>query len=52
VRDANHRNAAGQSRDGEIWRGPTDAAWTKRILRGAPPPRESTGGGDPLIARD
>ena len=51
VRDANHRNAAGHPRDGEIWRGPTDAAWTKRILRGAAPPRESTRG-EPQIAPD
>jgi len=29
--------------DGGIWQGPTQAAWMTRILRGARPPRESTG---------
>jgi hypothetical protein len=29
--------------DGGTWRGPTDAAWMTRILRGARPPRTSTG---------
>ena len=29
--------------DGGAWRGPTDAAWTARILHGARPPRASTG---------
>ena len=33
---------AGFSRDGGIWGGPTEGAWTKRLLRGAPPPQEST----------
>jgi hypothetical protein len=27
--------------DGGTWRGPTDAAWVTRILRGARPPRAS-----------
>jgi hypothetical protein len=27
--------------DGGVWRGPTDAAWTTRILRGSRPPRPS-----------
>ena len=31
------------SEDGGTWRGPTAAAWTTRLLRGAPAPRESTG---------
>ena len=29
--------------DGGIWRGPTEAAWTTRILRGARPPKPPTG---------
>ena len=33
----------GSSRDGGTWQGPTEAAWMKRLLRGAPPPRASTG---------
>lgn len=31
----------GPSDDGGIWRGPTEAAWTTRILRGARPPKPS-----------
>jgi hypothetical protein len=27
--------------DGGLWRGPTEAAWTTRILRGTRPPRPS-----------
>ena len=36
--------------DGGDWRGPTEAAWTTRILRGARPPRQPTGmpGGAPV----
>jgi hypothetical protein len=30
------------SDDGGIWRGPTEAAWTTRILRGARPPKQPT----------
>jgi hypothetical protein len=26
--------------DGGLWRGPTEAAWTTRVLRGARPPRQ------------
>jgi hypothetical protein len=37
------RYEAGRSQDGGIWRGPTKAAWMIRLLRGAAPPRESTG---------
>ena len=29
--------------DGGTWRGPSEAAWTERILRGARPPRQPTG---------
>ena len=29
--------------DGGAWQGPTDEAWATRILRGARPPRASTG---------
>lgn len=29
--------------DGGTWRGPTEAAWTTRILRGARPPKQPTG---------
>ena len=29
--------------DGGTWRGLTEAAWTTRILRGAPPPRPAGG---------
>jgi hypothetical protein len=29
--------------DGGVWRGPTDAAWMTRLLRGARPPRVSSG---------
>jgi hypothetical protein len=29
--------------DGGAWQGPTEAAWTTRILRGARPPKPSTG---------
>ena len=29
--------------DGGTWQGPTEAAWTTRILRGARPPKPSTG---------
>jgi len=29
--------------DGGAWRGPTEAAWTTRILRGARPPKTSSG---------
>ena len=29
--------------DGGTWRGPTEAAWTTRILRGARPPKLPTG---------
>ncbi len=29
--------------DGGAWQGPTDEAWAARILRGARPPRASTG---------
>jgi hypothetical protein len=32
-----------QETDGGVWRGPTEAAWTTRILRGTPPPRQPTG---------
>ena len=36
--------------DGGTWRGPTDEAWTTRILRGARPPRASTGmPSDPFV---
>jgi hypothetical protein len=35
------RPAAHLSRDGGIWRGPSDAAWMTRLLHGAPPPRPS-----------
>jgi hypothetical protein len=31
------------SDDGGTWRGPTEAAWMTRLLRGARPPRESPG---------
>jgi hypothetical protein len=37
------RYRPGPQADGGAWRGPTDEAWTARILRGAPPPRASTG---------
>ena len=42
-RNWNPPHEAGLSDDGGIWRGPTQAEWTKRLLRGAPPPRKSTG---------
>ena len=29
--------------DGGAWRGPSETAWTARILRGARPPKPSTG---------
>ena len=29
--------------DGGTWRGPTEAAWTTRILHGARPPRQPAG---------
>ena len=29
--------------DGGDWRGPTEAAWTTRVLRGARPPRVQSG---------
>jgi hypothetical protein len=29
--------------DGGDWQGPSEAAWTTRILRGARPPRQPTG---------
>ena len=29
--------------DGGTWRGPTEDAWTTRVLRGARPPRQATG---------
>lgn len=32
-----------QQDDGGTWRGPTEAAWTARILRGARAPSPSTG---------
>jgi hypothetical protein len=35
------------SRDGGTWRGPTEAVWMTRLLRGASPPRGSTGTGSP-----
>jgi hypothetical protein len=37
------RSQGWSSQDGGIWRGPTDAAWMKRILHGALAPRGSTG---------
>jgi hypothetical protein len=36
-------HAAGRSKDGGIWRGPSDANWLPQRLHSAPPPRESTG---------
>jgi len=45
-----HENDPGRPRyvvppetDGGAWQGPTEAAWTARILRGTPPPRQPTG---------
>jgi len=35
--------AVATAQDGGTWRGPSESAWTKRILRGARPPRESPG---------
>jgi hypothetical protein len=29
--------------DGGLWRGPTEAAWMTRVLRGARPPGQSAG---------
>jgi hypothetical protein len=29
--------------DGGLWRGPTEAAWMTRVLRGARPPRQPAG---------
>ena len=29
--------------DGGAWRGPSEAAWTVRVLRGARPPRQPAG---------
>lgn len=40
---------AGRSEDGGAWRGPTDAAWMTRLLRGALPPRPSTGEPAPAL---
>ena len=36
----NGLSGATHPHDGGIWRGPTEAAWTTRLLHGAPPPRE------------
>ncbi len=40
---------ASRSEDGGAWRGPTDADWMTRLLRGAPPPRASTGEPAPAL---
>ena len=42
-RQQTKRYQVGPSHDGGIWQGPTEAVWMKRLLRGAPPPRASTG---------
>jgi hypothetical protein len=44
------RHEAGLTKDGGIWRGPSEAVWMKRLLRGAPPPQQSAGAGDALVA--
>ena len=40
---------AARSEDGGAWRGPTEAAWMTRLLRGALPPRPSTGEPAPAL---
>jgi hypothetical protein len=45
------RYAVRPQKDGGIWRGPTDADWMKRILRGASPPHDSSKPGhEPVVA--
>ena len=39
----NERSGARPPEDGGVWGGPTEAAWMKKLLRGALPPRESAG---------
>ena len=49
-RQRKERYQADLSQDGGIWCGPAKAAWMKRLLRGAPPPQESAGTRDALVA--
>jgi hypothetical protein len=48
-RRAQVHHVAVRSKDGGTWRGPSEAIWLKQLLRGAPPPRESTGTRDVLV---